>query len=283
LTIVLGTQFYEGPLGAMRRQQRALDALTALAGVEPLNIQWHDERYRRPGVETVAALKQDSRTLTGFKGGRKPILTELFDVLAAEAEARNRQYFGFFNADIIVTQAAVDTIRAGRKEAYAFSRMDVDESGHELSIATAGLDLFAFDATWWRENRRRFRPYILGERCFDNVFAAIMLCHGDGVILNRRGEIRHDAHPSSWQGPFDEYNVYLATLDAPYFTLWVAYWERLMAARARLASEAEEIAIQRDVFVLQRSIPSRVWHAGRCMKARWRLERQRRRRIRESA
>jgi hypothetical protein len=278
MTIVLGTQFYEGQGGAMRRQQQALDAVVRLAGVEPLNVQWHDQAYDRAGIETIAALRQDSLTVTGLKGRRKPVLPELFDVLAAVAAARNHRYFGFFNADIAVTQAAVDTILRSRKQAYAFSRLDIDECGRDLSIATAGLDLFAFDADWWAENRRRFRPYILGERCFDNVFAAILMCHGDGLILNRHGEIRHEAHPSTWHGAFDEHNVYLATLDAPYFTLWVTYWERLMSARARVASEAEELALQQDVFVLRRSIPSRIWHAGRCVKARWRLQRQRRRR-----
>ena len=282
MTIVLGTQFYAGPPDAMRRQQQALDAVKALSGVEAVNMQWVDEICERPGIETVSTLKQDSQTVTGVNGRRKPIVPELLDTLAEVAAERTCRYFALFNADIVVTQAAIDVIQAGQRQTYTFSRMDVDEAGRELSIVTAGLDLFAFDVNWWRAHRGRFRPYIFGERCFDNVFAAIMMCHSDGLIRNRNGEIRHEAHAFHRQGAFDEHNVYLATLDAPYFSLWVAYREHLTAARAREASEAEELETRRSVFVFRPSLPARIWHAGRCLKARWRFRRRRARRARQS-
>jgi hypothetical protein len=274
MTIPLGSQFYLGPTPAMQRQQQALAAVGRLSCVEPVNVQWVDGALDVGGLETIAVLKQDSRTVTRSPGRRKPILREVLDALAAVAEERNHRYFGFFNADIEVTQAAVDTIQEEQRQSYAFSRMDFDERG-DREIMTTGLDLFAFDVGWWRANRHRFRRYILGERCFDNVFAAIMMCHGNVLILNRRGEIRHEVHPTGPFGVFDEYNWYLATLDALYFSVWVNYWEHLTQARARGGSKAEELEIQRSMFVLQPSILTRARHAGRCLKAHWRFHRRR--------
>jgi hypothetical protein len=268
VSVVLGTQFYAGPRDAMRRQQQALDALGRLRGVIPINVQWVDEVHERTGVETIATLTQDSRTVTGLPAGRKPIMPELFDALASVAVARGVRYFGFFNADIVILQAAIDAVLRGGKEAYAFSRMDVDpESGREVGLVPNGLDLFVFSVEFWRRERARFRPYILGEWFYDCVFGALIVCHGHGEILNREGEIRHEAHPHAPQGGLSVYNGYLAALDAEYFSMWVRYRARLDALRARGASADEQLALQREVFVRRRSVASAVVQAGRSAKA----------------
>ena len=274
MTVLLGTQFYAGSADAMRRQEQAIDALLRLRDVALVNLQWVDEVYERPEIETLAVLRQDSRTVTGLPVGRKPIMPELFDALAGAAAARGCRYFGFLNADILVSQAAIDVIAREARDAYAFSRREVDaETGRELSLILNGLDLFVFAAEWWRRERHRFRPYILAEWFYDCVFGALMACHGDGLILNRDGEIRHEAHPHAPSGPLAQYNGYLAALDAPYFSLWVGYRQRLDELRQRGASEADERALQREIFVWRPSWPSLLVHVGRQLKARWRYRR----------
>ena len=44
-------------------------------------------------------------------------------------------------------------------------------------MVTAGQDMFVVSVQWWQRNRSRFRPYILGEACWDNVYTAVMMCH----------------------------------------------------------------------------------------------------------
>jgi len=269
--MVLGTQFYAGPADAMRRQDQAAAALLRLRGARLVNVQWVDEAYERPGFETLPVLRQDSRSVTRLPVRRKPIVPELFDALAAAAVRHGARYFGFLNADIIVSPSAIDAVMREGRDAYAFSRLEVEPgSGRAISLVLNGLDLFVFDATWWRRNRRRFRPYILAEWFYDCVIGALIACHGNGLILNRHGEIRHEAHPQPPPGGLAHYNGYLAALDAPYFSLWVQYRHRLDMLRERGASEAEERALQREAFVWRPSWRSRVLHLGRQVRARWR-------------
>jgi hypothetical protein len=62
MSILLGTQFYAADGDAVRRQQQALAAMLRLQGVRLVNGQWADEIYDRPGIATLAVLRNDSRT-----------------------------------------------------------------------------------------------------------------------------------------------------------------------------------------------------------------------------
>jgi hypothetical protein len=284
MRVLVGTQFYAGHPDAMRRQASCAASLTALREADAVNIQWRDERYDRPDVETLPLLDRDAAGVAGIAGRRLPIVADLLDALARTAFARGLRYAAFINSDIIVTQAAIDRIRGEGRQTYAFSRMDIDPpSGAELSIVHTGIDAFVVDVAWWREHQHRFRSYVLGQPCFDNVFTAIMMAHSaDGIVVNRAGEIRHEWHPMQSGGPYARYNFYLAALDAPYFTLWAHYIAALEAMRQRNAPAEAEEAMVRRVFVWRQSPFAAIWHAGRCARARWRYARDRGRLI-ESA
>jgi hypothetical protein len=276
VSLVLGTNSYQGDPDAMRRQSRALDALESLPDVIAIDLQWHDVPSPRPGIRTVAALRRDSTTITGRAGRVKPIANDVLDALAAVAEREGCRYFAYVNSDIIVSPAAVAVVAAGEYETYAFSRMDYDRAGRDTGLVLTGCDAFAFDVAWWRANRHRFRPYILGEPCWDNVYASLLMCHGNGRLVNRDAAIRHDIHTTAWgAGAFSEYNGFLAALDARYFTLWARYHGRLVDARARGASEAEERAIAASVFVWRRSPALALKQAARDVRAHVRYRRQR--------
>jgi hypothetical protein len=276
VSLVLGTNSYQGDPDAMRRQSRALDALESLPDVIAIDLQWHEVPSPRPGIRTVAALRRDSTTITGRAGRVKPIASDVLDALAAVAEREGCRYFAYVNSDIIVSPAAVALVAAGEHEAYAFSRMDYDAAGRDTGLVLTGCDAFAFDVAWWRANRHRFRPYILGEPCWDNVYTSVLMCHGNGRLVNRDGAIRHEMHATAWgAGAFSEYNGFLAVLDARYFTLWVNYHARLVEARARGASEAEERAIAASAFAWRRSPALALKQAARDVRAHVRYRRQR--------
>lgn len=233
--IAIGTRFYPAGRDSERRQARARAALLALDGVVPINLQFIDEGFRPEGFRTLPVLRQDSRTVTGAAGARKPLVSEMFGALADAARASGCRYFGYLNADIEITPAALEPILSGDRDGYAYSRTDVDPAtGAEIGVQIFGLDMFAIDAGWWLREGRRFRPYIAGEACWDNVYAALICAHGRGAIINERTGIYHERHPTAWSavaGPFAEHNGFLAALDAPYFSRWVRYATRLEQMR----------------------------------------------------
>jgi hypothetical protein len=274
--VLLGTQFYNGNEDANRRQANSAASMIALAGVELANVQWRDESVECDGFETLRVLERDQRDVAHAPAPRKPVIADIFGALATEATRRGHRYFAFVNNDITVLPAAIDAIERGGKETYAISRMDFHrDTGRDADIVISGLDLFAMDVDWWARHRGRFRPYVLGEWFYDCVFAAILMTYGDGIILNRRGEIRHEIHKTNPQmtGPSARFNGYLAALDSRLFSLWVDYYKRILDARARRASEAEELAFIKSEFVWRPSAVQAAKHAARCVRSRWRYSR----------
>jgi hypothetical protein len=274
--LVLGTHSYQGDPDAIRRQSSAADALKSLADVIAVDVQWRATPPLRPWITTVAALGRDATTVTRCAGRTKPIVSDILDALALVAEREGCRSFFYMNSDITVSQRAVALVSAGDYEAYAFSRMDCDGAGHDIGMVLTGCDAFAFDVAWWRANRRRFRTYILGEPCWDNVYTSVLMCHAKGILVNREALISHEVHATRWgASAFAEYNGYLATLDARYFTLWATYHARLVEGRARGASEEQERSLAANVFVWRRSPVLALRQAARDMKARIQHRRRR--------
>lgn len=271
MSILLGVNIYAAATEAARRQDNCLRSLRALTGVRLANLQFEDDVIDAEGFETLPLLKNDSRKITGRAGARKPVASEMFGVLAREARRQGCQYFGFSNSDIIITQAAIDRVAERDRQAYIFSRMDFDgRSGEDLGILVAGLDLFVIDSVWWLDNERRFRPYISAEWCWDNVYAAIMLCHSNGLLLNREPLIKHESHPSAaGSTAFTRFNGLLAALDRLYFTLWCEYYEGLTKLRARNADLSDELDLQAKVFAWNPNSLDRFIQTCRAAKAKF--------------
>src|ERR1044072_3094503 len=108
MTILLGINIYAAKGNAARRQENCLESLRALEGVSLVNLQFTNERIEAAGFDSVCELKSDSQKVTGRKGARKPIVPEIFTVLAERARSQGLRYFGFTNSDIIISQAAID-------------------------------------------------------------------------------------------------------------------------------------------------------------------------------
>jgi hypothetical protein len=268
--VLIGTHTYAAAAGAIRRQQEAVAALLALTGAESVNVQFVREPHDVPGIRTLPLLKESSNSVSGRRGPSKAIVSEIFDVLAAEASARSIDYICFTNSDIIFTQQAVDWIAGSGREAYVFSREDFDgETRAPIKMEIAGADVVAVATSWWLANRRRFRRYIVGEACWDNVYTAIVMCHADALIENRRPLVRHERHP---MGPmpspyFGQYVRMLTALDAGYFSIWYRYWDGLCRLRAAGATAEEEASWAREVFVWKPPLRARLVQRGRDAKA----------------
>jgi hypothetical protein len=284
--VLVGIQLHGGAPSAVERQRRALEALVALDDVRAVHLQFHDAApLALEGCPSLPVLQLDSNRLTGAAGPRKPIAREVFDALASVAADRGIAYFAYINGDIVVRPEAIDLIRRLGRQTYVFSRGDVDDlagavAGLDVAttMMTAGQDMFAVSVDWWRRHAARFRPYILGEGCWDNVYTAAMMCHSDGVLLNREPHILHERHPTAWHAvtPAARWNGMLAALDGRYFSIWCRYWTGLEAARRRAASASEEEALRRSVLVWRRSAPAAALQLVRTVKARARYHRLRR-------
>src|SRR5205814_1189457 len=81
-----GTHVHPATGEAERRQQNGLQSLRSLRNVVPMNLQFHDRVDLRnaDGLETHPVLRQDSRTVSGRDGVRKPVVSEMFQRLAEE-------------------------------------------------------------------------------------------------------------------------------------------------------------------------------------------------------
>ena len=259
LRLLVGTHVFDGDEAAMGRQRRALGALRNLPGVDAVNVQFQfNPCTTLSEIELVPALKQDSSSMAGPAGGRKPMTLEFFDVLAAMAAARGRRYFAYINSDIVVLRETLEEVARLKKETFAIARHDVEPGDAVGRLLTTGLDMFVVETAWWTRWRERFRSYVIGDACWDNVYTAIMMCHSDGVVLNRDRLLLHEQHPPRWQitTATARYNGYMAALDSRYFTLWCEYWERLERGRARGITRDEEQTIREEVFVWR---PSALW------------------------
>ena len=271
-SIILGVNIYDARGATGERQARALASLVKLRDVQVVNLQFHDEvpLPTPPGCETHCVLREDSVRITGRRGARKPIVSEMLGVLGRIANARGARYIAIANSDIVVTQEAIDWMLRERMETYAISRQDVDIATREpLGIQTRGVDFFTIASDWWRGNSHRFRPYILGNHGWDAAYASKMMCHSRGVVVNDRPLVLHDLHEMTWgDSPFGLYNQTLLTLDSPYFSLWVHYTDALDALRAGPHSVEDELALQSRMFRFRPTLGARAYHIGRTIRAR---------------
>jgi hypothetical protein len=277
--MLVGTHTYAASGDALRRQQASAGSLAALDVAEAVNVQFAEGAHALRDLETLAVLRLDANGITGRRGPRKPIVSEVFDALAREAERRGCGHFCFANGDIIVRPEAVAAVLSSPHDAWVFSRQDFDRvSGVPTRMEIAGSDVFACRVSWWRAHRRHFRPYILGEGGWDNIYTAVVMCHGNARLENRRPLVWHEAHaPGPMPSPhYGQYIRRLAAFDAGYFTLWCRYWDGLVRLRAAGASEADELDLARGVFVWKPSARQRIVQGCRSVKAElryrwWRL------------
>ena len=86
--MLVGLSLHKGDEDAVRRQSAACVALAGFDGIEAVNVQFTPGASRsNTRMPTLRALNTDSAQVTGSSGRRKPIASEMFDVLPSEAAA----------------------------------------------------------------------------------------------------------------------------------------------------------------------------------------------------
>jgi hypothetical protein len=245
-SVLIGTST-SGRSGETARREAAAEAsLAGLRGVDVVNLRFADEPASTGPVEPLAALRLDAPGVTGRKGPRKPVVSEMLDVLADHAARRGCPRIAVINGDISITQAGVERLMERAEPAIAVSRLDVG-GGVPDAFLLRGVDMFVFESGFWRAHRRRFRPYILGEALWDNVYASVVVCHG-GVLINREPVITHERHAAGRDSPFAPYGHLLATYDRAYFSRWCEYVAEAEGLRSDGGTIEDEYALQRKVF-----------------------------------
>ena len=268
-SVLVGVHAHPATGETARRQRDALAANATLDGVRRVNLQFASSNAPPidvDGFETLRALESDSNRVTGRSGPRKPIVSEMFDVLARRALEEGCAYFAYVNSDTALSQGALERIGAGGADAYLLARTD-SGNGRPPGILVSGMDGFAIDAFWWISNRWRFRPYLLGEPVWDCVYSAKLACHGRASFVYSLGALTHERHETAWlSSPFAQYVQYLSTLDAPYFSLWCRYYDRL-TREAEAGTELDgAAAIAAGTFVWRPSALARAVQASRRVK-----------------
>jgi glycosyltransferase involved in cell wall biosynthesis len=251
-SVLIGVHAHPATGETERRQRAALAALAALDGVRRVNLQFASAAcpvIDADGFETMRMMQTDSTSVTGHAGIRKPIASEVFDLLARRALEEGSRYFVYVNADTALAQSAVDRIAAGDADAYVLARTDVG-GGRPPDVLLSGSDGFAVSPLWWVSNGRRFRPYIIGEAVWDNVYAAQLACHGRTTFVYEAGALTHERHDLQWTAtPFGRYIQYLSALDAPYFSLWCRFHERLRRACEAGDGSRRAAAVAAETFL----------------------------------
>jgi hypothetical protein len=250
--LVLGTHIYPAAGAAGDRMGRALEGWTRLTGVRLVNLQFAGDPSpaTRQGFQTRAVLRQDSRSVAGVDGIRKPIMREMLDRLVEEADEAGCAYAGFSNADIQVSQAAIDRVTRGGRDAVVFSRMDVDSlTGNPTGEFLSGQDTLFIRPAVYRALRSKLRPYIVGEMPWDVIYTSVLLTHCRAELVNRGDDCRHVAHETVWaDSPFAPYGWRLAHMDWTYFERWYRYYNPAKAMREAGRAAAEEDALRDAVF-----------------------------------
>ena len=250
--MILGTHIYSASGAAAERVRRALDGWAALPGVRLVNLQFADDPSPvvHPAFETRAVLRDDSRTVTGVSGPRKPIVRELLDRLVDAADESGSAFAGFSNADILISPAAVSRVANGGHDAVIFSRMDIDAAtGAALGEFFSGQDTVFVRPAAYRAVRRRLRPYVVGEMPWDVVYTSILLTHTRAALVNRGDDCRHVFHDTIWvDSPFAAHGWRLSHQDWTYFARWYRYYNPAKALRERGGSAEEEDALRSRVF-----------------------------------
>jgi hypothetical protein len=249
--VLLGTHIYPASGDAEIRMRRALDAWTALP-VRLVNLQFANDSspIEYPSFDTRAVLREDSRSITGLQGPRKPTMRALLDGLVDAAEQAGCTYAGFSNADIIVTPSAIERVVNGGRDAVIFSRMGIDpQTGAAAGEFLSGQDTLFIRPAVYRALRPRLRPYIVGEMPWDVIYTSVLLTHCRAELVNRGDDCRHVDHEAIWvDSPYAPHAWRLAKMDWTYFARWYRYYYPAKAMRERGAPAADEEALKQSVF-----------------------------------
>ena len=153
----------------------------------------------------------------------------------ATARARGCRYFVYLNADIEVTGDAVARVRDGGSTATPSRGSTWTRSRADPQVQRFGVDMFAIDAGWWSASPAAVPPYIAGEACWDNVYAAVAVrARPRDIVDEAPDRPRAPRHPLGRRlfAP----TTAISRARCGYLTQWVTFIARREAARRSRAA-----------------------------------------------
>lgn len=207
MTISIGTNLF----GSNNRQDLCIESLLKLkkefkSEINLYNIQFKN-KYNfttNNNLHTLTNLVQKSEDyISDSNNPYLPIVSELFDTLADT----DCEYFIYTNNDIIISNRLIYEIKKTKRDCYPVSRLAIhpilslQDPIKYSHYQVAGFDVFAVNTLWWKLNRDKFPPYILGFPAWDVHYATNMMMHSNNSTLLNKWPPHsfHIIHDSPWK------------------------------------------------------------------------------------
>lgn len=204
-TIALGSNIY----GNNHRQDVAIDSWLHLNNkhdVQLYNVQPAENPVINDRIQTLDVLSRHSGHVTD--GNKElPFVNDIFNALASV----DCDYFIYCNSDVIVNSNLIKHIKQNEPACVACSRLDIHDIDSfdrvlnkqitPVRYEIAGFDAFVFSKKWYNQHMELFRDYLIGQPCWDQVYATIIKIYGDGVEFSNKlpPHCFHIHHEQTWQ------------------------------------------------------------------------------------
>lgn len=272
MKILIGSNTY----GRYHRQGIAVDSWKYLAEqydfVDVVNVQFNDNttileqahKVRVHDLNTIYALNRSSLDVTGCTK-KLPYVNDILNCLSS----LDYDYFIYVNSDIILNKNLIKHITKNKPEAFACSRMDIDNVDNFQDIIDrnirphrteiAGFDVFVFKNDWFKQNMSLFRDYFMAQPLWDQVYATAMRVFGGDPYGNQNPPYCfHISHPISWgdkdapERSFNQKSLDSSHLDSLLWRMFDKYLTGVLMKRQPpgvfIQPVKDENAIEREYF-----------------------------------
>lgn len=204
MKILIGTNTYK----KYKRQDIAIDSYVHLSNkynCDIVDVQFVDENSSNYEIRTEHVLERSSLDVTS--GDKKlPFVNDILNFLSVQ----DYDYFIYVNSDVILTNTIIKKIINEQPKCFACSRVDIADIDSYESVSNqditpiryeiAGFDAFVFNTKWFSNNSGIFQDYLVGQPCWDQVYATLMRIFGDSLFANNFPPCCfHIQHSPTWQ------------------------------------------------------------------------------------
>jgi hypothetical protein len=187
MKIVIGVNTYKEETSFNNREQMCVDSLRVIKqkhNIELYSFTFFDEQFEINDFNNCHNL-QDIPNVTNRK---VPFVNEIFDKLSDI----DCDYFIFVNNDVAVSNRFIKEIERNNVDCLPasklhFTKLDSinDKESIPQSLSVHGFDGFAIRSYWWKENRIKFKPMLLGCAYWDTYFYSKCQLYGECITLNK--------------------------------------------------------------------------------------------------
>lgn len=135
-----------------------------------------------------------------FYTQERPTIRDIFDSIYVDT---GREYLGFMNSDLILTEKFRESLKDGHYDIAWYSRLNVDEYGNELGYMNSAIsaDCFIMRRGVWEIFRDRMSPCLVpGIPWWDSTLITMAIGWRPQLKIQvySAGEILHVEHEQAW-------------------------------------------------------------------------------------